>query len=99
MSSTCIQTAVRAAFFGLTISVTVMRPVLADEKPACKLLQLTSLELTTEPDGLVSVPATIDGLNGLMAVDTGGINSVIGQSVVNRLGLKASLGPRATVFG
>jgi len=70
------------------------------DKPACNLRRLASLELVTEPTGGVSVPAAIDGVDGLLAVDTGGINSLIGQSVVTKLGLEVSSSQaRAVMFG
>jgi predicted aspartyl protease len=48
--------------------------------PACALRQVASLDITTEPDGSVAVPVTIEGREGLMVVDTGSIISVISES-------------------
>ena len=67
---------------------------------SCNLVRLSSLELMTEPNGLVAVPANIDGIDGLLAIDTGGVNNVIGQSVAAKLGLEISdNGPQAAFFG
>jgi predicted aspartyl protease len=52
----------------------------APAKPDCRLHEIASLDMTTEPDGRFAVPATIEGKAGLMMVDTGSMYSVIGTS-------------------
>lgn len=69
----------------------------AASKP-CQLLELASLEMTTEPDGEVAVPVTIDGLSGLMLVDTGGVQSVLVDTMVSRLQLPISRSPNQFVL-
>jgi predicted aspartyl protease len=66
--------------------------------PACHLMQIASLDMTTEPSGLVSVPAAVNGHAIRMMVDTGDIASNIASDTVNMLGLHTKQAPFYTVF-
>jgi predicted aspartyl protease len=56
--------------------------------------------LTTEADGEVSVPVTVDGHGGLMLVDTGGMQTILGETVATQLQLPISSGVnRFVLFG
>jgi predicted aspartyl protease len=61
-------------------------------KEPCVIRQLASLDLATEPDGEVAVPATIDGHEGLIEVDTGGAQSILGATFANKLQLALGYG-------
>ncbi len=59
--------------------------------PACRLGRVASLELSTRPDGGITVPVEIQGQTGQMLVDTGSIYSVIGKSEALSRGLNVKL--------
>jgi predicted aspartyl protease len=53
----------------------------------CRLQQFASLDMTTEADGAVSVPMTINGHTGLVLIDTGSVQSSIAGSLARQLGM------------
>jgi predicted aspartyl protease len=53
----------------------------------CKQVRITEVDLVTQPDGLVAVPAEIDDKPILLAVDTGAIHTVISSRVADDLKL------------
>jgi clan AA aspartic protease (TIGR02281 family) len=67
-------------------------PALADQAaPAaatCNLYELVSLNMTTKPDGRFSIPATIDGREMHLLVDTGSQVSSISSETARELGLE-----------
>ncbi len=58
-------------------------------KPAgpCRLGRLTEMELSTQVNGTVTVPVTIDGQPGQMLVDTGAVTSAIADTLAIKLRL------------
>ena len=66
-------------------------PPAAAPAPACPLGRVASLELSTRPDGGITVPIDIQGQTGQMLVDTGSIYSVIGKSEALARGLNVKL--------
>src|ERR1700679_1777457 len=55
--------------------------------PPCKLLRLSELDLVTQPNGLISVPASIDDHTVFLEVDTGDIRSIVTSTVADSLHL------------
>jgi len=56
-------------------------PGVAPPPEACRLLRVAEMDLTTQTNGEVTVPARIDGQPGQMLVDTGAIMSVIADTL------------------
>lgn len=54
----------------------------------CHLYRVTQMDLTTERDGLVSVPATVNGQTIQMLVDTGGGVSLVADTLAIRQRLR-----------
>lgn len=52
----------------------------------CTLPLLASLDVATTPEGMVVLPATIDGHRGGFLVDTGGLAGVLGWGTAKQLG-------------
>jgi len=57
------------------------------QTPKCNLLQYASLDLTTEPNGRVTVPAQVNGRTVPFIVDTGGAFGGISSSLASAMGL------------
>lgn len=55
---------------------------------SCQLLRATELDLVTQSNGLISVPATIDDHTVLLEVDTGDIRSIVTSVVADSLNLE-----------
>lgn len=70
-----------------------------DQASLCTLNQLASLEMKTELSGLVSVPVTIDGIDGWWMVDTGNVRSMISSSLVGHDALKRIPAYGGTMLG
>jgi len=51
----------------------------------CNLSLLASLDVETTPEGMILVPATIDGHKGSFLVDTGGLAGVLGRATAKQL--------------
>src|SRR5689334_6173499 len=77
-------------FTGYLLSITAILPApsRAADPPACPLTLYTSLPMTTNPDGRVSVPVTVQDKNYSFLVDTGGAVATIGWDQAEELGLK-----------
>jgi predicted aspartyl protease len=77
---------------------------LAQTAAPCSLGKISSLPLEMHPDGLVSIPVTVDDKTMSMAVDTGSYISSITFATAGSLGLKPKLSrfvggfPNAPVF-
>jgi predicted aspartyl protease len=65
---------------GFALALGAISAAAAQDKPDCRLREVASLDMTTEPDGRIAVPVTIENKTGLMMVDTGSIYSLIGTS-------------------
>jgi len=77
----------RALSFAL-VAVCATAHVRADEPPppqACNLSLLASLDVETTTEGMILVPATIDGHKGGFLVDTGGLAGVLGRATAKQL--------------
>lgn len=60
----------------------------ADAPPpsvACSLPELASIDFTTLPEGMISLPGAIDGHRGNFLVDTGGLAGVVGWGTAKQL--------------
>lgn len=76
--------AVRAISLAVSVCLFVATGARADPAPAdCRLILLTSLDATTEEDGRVSVPVTVNDLPLSMLFDTGGAYSSISSSIAD----------------
>jgi predicted aspartyl protease len=74
----------RCAAFALVLA---SQAAIADPPDPCKQTRITEVDLVTQPDGLVAVPAQIDDLPILLAVDTGAIHTVISSRIADDLKL------------
>src|SRR5262249_62301822 len=61
----------------------------AAEDNACRLLRVPSVDMSISAASHVTVPMTIGGRDFTLAIDTGGVDSMLNQSVVDSLGLHA----------
>jgi predicted aspartyl protease len=52
---------------------------------SCSLPMLASLDVTTTPEGMIVLPATIDGHKGGFLVDTGGLAGILGWGTAKQL--------------
>jgi predicted aspartyl protease len=50
----------------------------------CRLVQLASLDIDTQPDGTFTVPVSIDGHSMPMQIDTGSVNSSLSDETVRQ---------------
>jgi predicted aspartyl protease len=82
----------------LTIGCLLPAAAQADE---CRLLRITSVDMSISVASHITVPMTVGGQEVTLAIDTGGINSMLDQSVVDSLGLHAETfnNVRITMFG
>lgn len=55
---------------------------------ACRLVELASLDLDTDPGHSLAIPASIDGHDIKMLVDTGSVYSMLADKTVTDLGLR-----------
>jgi predicted aspartyl protease len=55
---------------------------------ACQQTRVFAADMTTEPDGLVAVPALIDDRPVMLAVDTGAVHTVISSRIADELQLE-----------
>jgi len=78
---------IATAYF-LAIATFLPTPLQAADAPSCPLTLYTSLPLTTNPDGRVSVPVTVQDKNYSFLVDTGGAVATIGWDQAEELGLE-----------
>lgn len=62
----------------------------------CKLYNLAILDMATEADGRVTIPATIEDQPGRLMVDTGSIYSVLGES--EALARNLTIRPSGQIF-
>lgn len=80
----------------LSVPVRAAEPAPATEpapaQPECQLVQLVSLEMSTQFDGRVAVPATIQGQTGLLVIDTGSIHSVLTDAAARSRNLQMRIG-------
>lgn len=72
----------------LAIAVLLPGPLHAADPPSCPLTLYTSLPMTTNPDGRVSVPVTVQEKTYSFLVDTGGAVATIGWDQAEELSLK-----------
>ncbi|HXC55190.1 MAG TPA: pepsin/retropepsin-like aspartic protease family protein [Rhizomicrobium sp.] len=64
----------------------------AQPPPApCQLPRIASLDMQTEPNGLVTVPVTVAGRAGRWLVDTGNVTSMISDTVATQLNLSRGM--------
>ena len=63
----------------------------ADPPDPCKQVRITEVDLVTQPDGLVAVPAAIDDHPIMLAVDTGAIHTVISSRIADDLKLSRDM--------
>jgi hypothetical protein len=90
---------VRGSFAGLLIAVAAAAAFAgpADAEPAaapdCRLQRLASLDMDTQPDGSFAIPASIDGHDVRMVVDTGSQVSSISSETAREFGIET--GPSA----
>lgn len=71
----------------ILLAATLTLPARAEAASDCQLHRYANLDMSTEQDGEVAVPLSIDGLGGLMLVDTGSVQSSISGTMANRLGV------------
>jgi len=72
---------------------------LAQNPQACTLQQAASLPITTDPDGRVTVPASVDGRAVHLLVDTGGTITAIDSSIADELKMPRMRGPSQVMAG
>lgn len=71
----------------------------AEDQPDCRLHMLASLDLRTDASGEVYVAMGVNGHNERMLIDTGGITSMLSESVVKALNLtRRHFEPEAIYF-
>lgn len=58
----------------------------ADDKPDCHLRVVARLDMRTLPDGRITIPATVEGHEYPLLVDTGGYANTLSNYVVQREG-------------
>jgi predicted aspartyl protease len=73
-------------------------PAVAADQPACKLTMVASLDLTESLGDMVTVPAVINGFPTRMMVDTGGVATMIGQAMADKLALHHTVLEHGTSF-
>jgi predicted aspartyl protease len=85
--------------FGLALLPAAARA--ADDDGACHLLRVTSVDMSINASSHITVPLTIAGRDLTVAIDTGGVDSMINQSVVDQLGLHSEIftNVRVEMFG
>jgi predicted aspartyl protease len=74
----------------------------ADDDGACHLLRVTSVDMSISVASHITVPISVGGQDLTVAIDTGGISTMINQSVVDQLGLhpeRLPINVRITMFG
>jgi predicted aspartyl protease len=71
----------------LFIAAFLREPLYAADEPSCPLILYTSLPMTTDPDGRVSVPVTVQDKTYSFLVDTGGAVATIGWDQAEELSL------------
>ena len=74
-------------FLALFLATAAAGAASADDQPDCRLHLLASLDLHTDASGEVYVVMGVNGHDERMLVDTGGLTSMLSESVVNTLGL------------
>ncbi|HEY2070923.1 MAG TPA: aspartyl protease family protein [Rhizomicrobium sp.] len=80
--------ALRLAAAALLAALASDSTLAADVIPGtCGLTRLINLEMRTDPDGLIAIPAAIDDMPILLTVDTGAIHSAISARVADQLHL------------
>lgn len=84
-----------------TIGLLLPAAARAADDGACHLLRVTSVDMSVNSSSHITVPISIGGSDFMVAIDTGGIDSMINQSVVDQLGLHAEYfdNVRVTMFG
>ena len=90
---------IRSSFAWAILFAAVMAPASAAEN--CALVRLAKLDMQLDDHGGIYVPMTIAGQNANLLIDTGGIVSMLTQSLVAKLGLPTQRieGARVTMFG
>lgn len=74
----------------------------ADDDGACRLLRVASVDMSISIASHITVPLSVGGQDLTVAIDTGGISTMVNQSVVDQLGLHPERLPvnlRITMFG
>jgi predicted aspartyl protease len=77
----------------VAITLALLGPAAAAEQ--CELQQAASLDTSTEPDGSVSVPVSVNGSPLYLLVDTGSVSSSISEDIADQLQLRRSPALRA----
>lgn len=85
------------AAVAVAVVVFASSTALAEQQQPCALQQRVSLAMTTEADGLATVPATVNGLQGQMILDTGSLYSATTQGIAAKLGLPLFMNPYASL--
>ena len=72
----------------------------ADEEP-CNIIRAASVDMTTDESGRENVPMTIAGQTVNLLIDTGGVDTMLSESVTRKLALPLMSieGVRITMFG
>ena len=85
----------------LVLALLGATPCAAADNEPCHLVRATSLDMSTDPSGGQLVRLTVGGQAVNMLVDTGGIDSMLTQSVVDSMRLRVAPlpGRRVVLFG
>ena len=85
----------------LALAVWGAAPCAAADNEACNLVRAASLDMSTDSSGGQVVPLTLSGRTLNLLVDTGGIDSMLTESVVDSLKLRVAPFPdrRVVMFG
>jgi predicted aspartyl protease len=59
--------------------------------PACNLVRITTLDMTTFPGGSIAVPAMVDDRPIMLEIDTGDIHTIISNTVADDLHLSRDI--------
>ena len=91
----------RRAALVLVISGAAAAPCEAANDEPCHVIRVASLDMTPDVSGSVDVPMTIAGRTVSMLIDTGGLDTMLSESVVRNLELPMTTieGVRVTMFG
>jgi predicted aspartyl protease len=83
----------RAALFAMAAACCVgAAPAMAQQKEPCPLQEWVALDMTTRPDAFAVVPASLNGVQVQMMLDTGSLQTAITQSTAAKLSLPVGMG-------
>jgi predicted aspartyl protease len=70
----------------------------APQAPSCVLQELSSLDMSTDPDGRIAVPASVNGRPVRLIVDTGDIYATLASDIADELKLERRSAPTRMIL-